>query len=328
MQSLGGKKAIPLCILEILKLDSDADHILTTKEIIEKLDKQYGVTAERKAVSRNIALLCDMGYDICLYEENGVGYYLREREFTEAELRMLIDSVLSSRFIPQRHAQQLIEKLKGLSTHRFAKRMQHVQGIAEWQHLRNDQFFFTLEMVDEAIDKGNSLQFVYNDYGMDGNLHPRRQDLYYFTPYQVVCCEGQYYAIGNSKGHANLSHYRLDLMTNVRIDGKGTPIKSLADYAGGLDIGKYTREHLYMFSGKPQTVVLQMPQSLAGNIVTKFGTAAVMKPVNQTEMQVTLTASVEGLRYWVLQYCRYCQVIAPQELREMVIGDIMAANGK
>ena len=50
------KKLLILQILDILRKHSDENHRLSQKEIAGLLEKEYGVTAERKAVKRNLIL--------------------------------------------------------------------------------------------------------------------------------------------------------------------------------------------------------------------------------------------------------------------------------
>ena len=94
MNSLEPKKLALLRILEILKKHSDYKHPLTQEEIANLLERDYGILIERKAISRNLSLLKEAGYDI---ESGRNGCYLNEREFEDSELRMLIDGVLCSK---------------------------------------------------------------------------------------------------------------------------------------------------------------------------------------------------------------------------------------
>ena len=64
MNSLEPKKLALLRILEILKKHSDIKHPLTQEDIIHRLKNDYGITLERKAISRNISLLREAGYEI------------------------------------------------------------------------------------------------------------------------------------------------------------------------------------------------------------------------------------------------------------------------
>ena len=58
------KKTLILNILDILRRYTDADHTLSQKDILDILEKEYEMKAERKAVRRNIQNLIDMGYEI------------------------------------------------------------------------------------------------------------------------------------------------------------------------------------------------------------------------------------------------------------------------
>ena len=98
-------------ILDILKRYTDENHRLSQKEIQDILANEYEMKADRKAIKRNLMNLIEFGYDINYSEsvrifkdkdgeefENVIlsDFYL-EREFTDSELRLLIDSVLFSK---------------------------------------------------------------------------------------------------------------------------------------------------------------------------------------------------------------------------------------
>ena len=51
-------------ILQILEQYSDFDHPLKQQDIIDYLEKDYGIVIERKAVGRNLSLLKEAGFDI------------------------------------------------------------------------------------------------------------------------------------------------------------------------------------------------------------------------------------------------------------------------
>ena len=112
---LQDKKSLNMLILEILKQYSDSDHRLTQMEIVDLLKNDYDVACTRQTVKNNLMLLEDMGYEISMRD----GIYLMERQFEDAELRMLIDSVLFSRTLSAEQAEELIEKLTGFGNKYF-----------------------------------------------------------------------------------------------------------------------------------------------------------------------------------------------------------------
>ena len=108
IMALEAKKTLIMRIYQILDEYSDEEHPLTQQNIIDILERDYDIPCERKAVGRNVSYLKEMGFDI---ESGANGTYLASRKLENAELRLLIDSVLSSRNVNSTHSEQLINKL-------------------------------------------------------------------------------------------------------------------------------------------------------------------------------------------------------------------------
>ena len=117
------KKMIVINILDILKRYTDENHRLSQREIMDILEREYDMKVDRKAVKRNLMNLIDFGYQVEYSEsirqgKNGeeeiifTDWYL-EKDFTDSELRLLIDSLLFSKHIPYSQCKALIEKLEG-----------------------------------------------------------------------------------------------------------------------------------------------------------------------------------------------------------------------
>ena len=83
--SLETKKTLIIRLYQVLYEYSDAEHPLTQSEIIDLLDKNYGVEAERKAIGRNVSCLMEMGVDIVMlscrktFRKFGATYSHRQR---------------------------------------------------------------------------------------------------------------------------------------------------------------------------------------------------------------------------------------------------------
>lgn len=63
---LQDKKVLNLLILEILEQYTDSEHRLTQLEIVDLLEKNYGVACTRQTIKNHLMLLEDMGYEIPL----------------------------------------------------------------------------------------------------------------------------------------------------------------------------------------------------------------------------------------------------------------------
>ena len=155
MYATGNKKMLNMLILEILKEYSDQDHHLTQQEIIKLLQLNYGMECDRRSVKANILSLKELGYEISMDD----GYYLMERDFEDAELRMLIDAVLFSNSMTTKQAKTIIEKLKKQSNRYFTAKVSHVSNLPELHHGDNTQLLYVLDTINDAISERKKIIF-------------------------------------------------------------------------------------------------------------------------------------------------------------------------
>ena len=87
-----------LYLMKILLEKSDENHFLSTAQLLEEL-RQYGIEAERKSIYGDIQALRIFGLDIELVPGRNGGYYIADRTFQLAELKLLVDSVQACKFI-------------------------------------------------------------------------------------------------------------------------------------------------------------------------------------------------------------------------------------
>lgn len=163
IMALEAKKTLIMRIYQVLDEYSDEEHPLTQQNIIDILERDYDVVCERKAVGRNISYIKEMGFDI---ESCSNGTYLASRKFENAELRLLIDSVLSSRNVNSTHSAQLIDKLISFGGQNFKSHVKHVYSVKEWDKSDNKAFFYNIDVVDEAIEQGKKSSSITTKSGL------------------------------------------------------------------------------------------------------------------------------------------------------------------
>jgi predicted DNA-binding transcriptional regulator YafY len=303
-----------MLILDILKEYSDADHRLTQQEIIRLLKSNYDMECDRRSVKNNILYLKELGYEISMDD----GYFLVEREFEDAELRMLIDSVLFSKQLTQKQAKDLIGKLQKQGNRYFSAKVSHISNLPDLQYADNKQMMYVLDAVNDAISKKRKIKFVYNRYGTDFKLHPKREAPYIVNPYQIVANNSHFYLIGNYDKYDDVSHYRLDKMTCVSIlDEKVKPQKEVKDFANGFHLPRHMAEHIYMFSGMSVQVKLRTDESMMNELVDWLGKDFRIKKLDEEgTIEVALHCNEDAMFYWALQYGPYVEILEPKSLRE------------
>lgn len=337
------KKLLIMNILDILRRYSDADHRLSQKDIIDILQTEYEMVADRKAIKRNLMNLIDFGYNLEFSEsvrrnkdgEEEVIYtdWYLERDFSDAELRLIIDSLLFSKHIPYSQCKELIEKIEGLSNRYFKSKVRHIRNLPVDQP-QNAELFYTIEILDEAIERNRQVVFHYGDYGTDKKLHLReRKDgkprEYLVNPYQMVATNGRYYLIANVERHDNISHYRVDHIRDIEItDTPAKPQRKVEGLENGLDLPKHMAEHVYMFAGESQRVIMRTTPGMAGELIDWFGSGVTFSDETETSVIAHVTANLQAMRFWALQYAPYVTVLAPQSLVDTVKEDLTLASEK
>lgn len=333
------KNMLVMNILEILKKHSDENHRLNQKDIIDLLESECQMTVDRKAVKRNLMNLIDSGYELeyketirtnkkgepeALYSD----WYL-VRDFTDAELRLLIDSLLFSKHIPYSQCKELIEKLKKLSSKYFEAKVKHIRNLPE-KMPNNKQIFYNIEILDEAISKGKKVEFQYNDFGTDKKLHPRMNEdevrKYIVNPYQMAATNGRYYLIANYDKYSNISHYRVDRISEIKILNE--PVKKQRDLSESINLPKHMAEHIYMFSGESERVTMRIDKHLVADVIDWFGKDVMFYEETEDSVMVCVMVNLRAMRYWAMQYVNHVEVLKPAKLREQIKNDLLAAVGK
>lgn len=333
------RKKLSFAILDILRQYTDENHKLSQNDIVELLEKDYDVKADRKSIKRNITSLLEMGYPIEFKEtlrmypnKDGVmeesyilsDFYL-ERDFTDAELRLLIDSLLFSKHIPYSQCKELVGKLEGLSNRYFKSRVRFIRTLPETAP-KNRELFYTIEIIDEAIANEKQIAFTYNEFGTDKKLHPKREREFVVNPYQMAAINGRYYLIGNYDKYNNIANYRLDRITDIRLlDTPVKPVKKVDGMKNGFYLPKHMAEHLYMFAGESVPVTFRMNKEILNDVIDWFGSEIAFMDETEDEVTARVTVNWNAMRYWAHQYCRHVRILTPADLTQTVKSDLQLA---
>lgn len=309
------KKVLNMMILEVLEQYTDRDHRLTQQKIVDLLEKNYGVPCTRQTIKNNLMLLGEMGYEISM--EGGI--FLKSRLFDNAELRMLIDSVLFSRTLSGEEAERLIKKLKALGNKYFHAKVKHVCHLPKLIHSDNKQVLLNLDVLSDAIEQERKVSFTYNSYGKDFQLHPRWKEPYIVNPYQMVANQGRYYLLCSYDTSNRLSHYRLDYMTKLEmLDEKVKPMDQMEDFVQGYSLPKHMAEHIYMFSGPSVQVKMRVSEHMIGALIDWFGKKFRIVQEEADKLIVSVACNKHAMRYWALQYGQYAEILEPESLRDEI----------
>ena len=319
-------KAALIYIYQILKNYSDKDHPLKQQDIIDKLEDEYNIGMERKAVKRNLTVLESTGAEIKYLK---TGCYLVGKPFKDAELRLLIDSVLCSKHISASQSKSLISRLADLSNVYFKYNINHIHTVEDWDKTKNEALFYNIEKIDEAIRKRRQIHYDYNKYGIDGKLHKSSQQ--YVSPYQIILHNQRYYLMAYSEHWGNMVYHRLDHMTNMMVtDKKAILLRDIKGYEGGLDYKRFATQMPYMYADDPKAIEFIADIEIMDQVVDWFGSSVKMREVkgDSSKIYVNVRVSPLAMKIWALQYLDHVEVVFPKSLREEIKESIKKAEGK
>ena len=344
------KKLLILNILDVLQKYTDENHRLSQKEIADILRNKYDMDVDRKAIRRNLLNLMDCGYNIeysetirevpvrdkgtgeivkdgktgkPVMEENALwsDFYLR-RDFTDGELRLLIDSLLFSRHIPYAQCKELIEKLENLSNIYFKSRTRYITTLPQ-DRTDNKQLFYNIDILDEAINKNRKVSFEYAEYHTDKKLHSKKKPdgsirEYIVTPYQMAAKEGKYYLICNYDKYDDISNYRIDRIQNIHIlDAKGKPFQDLK-WSGhqNLDLAEYMKEHVYMYSSENVHVKFRIVKPMITDVIDLFGKDVTFSDENEISVTVAAKTNERAMLQFAKNFAPDVEILQPERLRK------------
>ena len=306
-------KANMLCILHILEEYSDETHIISQKEINAKMEALYGRKADRRTVYGAIEALQEFGLDISTFKDNGEGYYLIDRKFSPAEIKLLIDAIYSCEYISPKQTKELLDKLRSFLSVHERKNYNYTNIIAPDKKSPNPEVFLNIEILDAAITEHKMVSFTYMDYDYDKKLKARRERPYIVSPYSLLCEGNHYYLVLIYQGQTTPSFYRVDMMKDIKILDQKIEISKKDAKLDSI------KKVVYAHTGELRSVTLHCDKGALRYVIEEFGNEIMIKENPDGSFNATFTTATEGLIYRALQYLQQVEVVSPKDVRDKII---------
>lgn len=232
-------------LLEFLRQETDMDHPATTNQIIKRMVEQ-GVSCDRKTLARDVALLNERGYEVMktrVGHENA--YYVEDRDFDVAELKLLIDAVQAASFVTEKKTEALVKKIAQLGGSHQAEILNGNLVRFNTRKHSNEQIYFNIFALEEAIQKQCKAIFLYYDLNENKEKIYRREGHHYvIEPIALVFLEDNYYVLSYDSRYDKVTTYRVDRMERIEIK-EDEPISERAKEK--INVGEYTEQTFKMY---------------------------------------------------------------------------------
>lgn len=307
-----------LRLLQLLETDSDAEHPISTPECIRLLKERWDIDAFRITIGRDMEALKMAGYDVQTIHSTQNKYYLGKRTFEQAELKLLIDAVASSKFITASKSKVLTDKLAAMANVHQAGDLKRNISLTERIKPRNEHIYEYIDIINQAINEKRKISFLYFTWTAAKRKRLKNGgEPYIFSPYTLTWNGDCYYMVGWSDKHEKVATFRVDRISE-------TP-KLLNDAAmkkpKGYSIADFSEKAFQLFDGERTEVTLLCHEDAMNSVLDHFGEKAKTRLVNDTQFLLTAEASLSPTFFsWIFQYEGKIRLLSPQNACEMMAG--------
>lgn len=258
-------------------------------------------------------------------------------DFSFDELDTIINALYFSKTVNEEERDRLIYKLAKLSSKRYQKKwfsenndrpvIKNIfQGIVNNNDASRTELKKNIALIQSAIDEKVKIQFIMNVYNAERELVPSWTDkkgkaiLRKVTPYHILVYNDRYYMLANYERYSNLSIWRIDLMSNVKLlEEAGRPKQEIKGMTNTWNGQEYMEQHLNMFYDDPVKVTLKVPNDHYTMMVDWFGNSFVKwRAIDEKYDMVLVTCSEAAMINWAMQYSGVVEVLGPKDVQDAI----------
>lgn len=266
-------------------------------------------------------------------------YY--NQEFSYDELDKIIESISLSDALDEKTAKKLIKKIKAeLGTVYYQEKSSSISKIEPELVVDSDYYRCNIKTIEEAIENNVKVTFYYN--GIDSEKKLERESLTkeIISPYYLVANKGKYYVVACKDSFMGknykkvMSLWRVDLMTEVRIEGKTNNVKgepaTRKEEVQNLPLkwsDDFHYSHLNMASDAPVDITFKILDLPRVDDISKtdkysytflfdtFGSRYEYRQTKSGDEFVTVHCSPSEMLNWALYYSDRVEIVEPEMLR-------------
>ena len=324
MPKSANQKLKLICLCRLLWERTDEDHPMTVAQLIAALE-EWDIHAARKSIYDDMEALRLMGLDVQCRKGRSPGWFLGERPFQLAELKLLVDAVQASRFITQRKSGELIGKLESLASVHQARQLQRQVYVDRRAKSMNESVYYSIDKLHSALSARRAVTFRYFEYNVKKEKVYRHEGRRYtVSPGGLIWDNERYYLVGFDHHSGEMRHYRVDRMSELAVTC--LPAEPAAQ---DLDVASYAQKHFGMFSGREGQVRLRCRSGLVGVMLDRFGGDVILVPDGEEHFTLTVPAVVSPqFLGWLFGLGDGVELLGPGWAREMLLEQLDAVGGR
>ncbi len=316
MSKQQGQKLKPLYLKRILEEYTDDNHGITMQRILELL-AMNGVKAERKSIYEDFEALEQFGCEVIAEKSRTTEYHLAGRQFELVELKLLIDSIQSSKFLPEDKTRSIIKKLQTLCSVYEAHSLQRQVLVTNRVKSMNKTPHYNLDAIHEAISTNKQISAKYFEYDMDKRRrYYKKGALYTLSPFALVYTDDNYYLFALEAGKEKIKAFRVDRMDSAAV----LPLERQESAAfAKIDMSAYTKYTFSMYGGEMEDVTMVFHRRLMNAVIDKFGRDVQVSKEDNDHFRITVPIAVSSQFFgWVFGLGKMARIVEPESVKQQM----------
>lgn len=302
-----------LYLKQFFEEKTDEDHPATMPEILAYLHAR-GVEAERKSIYTDLDALSDFGMDV-RKDERGKSYQWFDREFELPEVKLIIDSVASSKFLSEKKSDALIKKLGTLCSEHQRKELRRQVRVMGRAKSMNNSVLINVDQLHAAIAANTTVRFKYFHYNVRmERVYSRKGEVYEVSPWALLYDNDNYYLYAFVDGE--FRNYRVDRMASVE---QGTKERQGKEAFEKKDMPAFSKSTFGMFNGQEERVEMVFHNRMMDVVIDKFGKEVWLEKVDEWHFKISVPVAVSPQFFaWVFGLGNYVTITGPEHVKQQM----------
>lgn len=238
---------------------------------------------------------------------------MASREFELPELKLLVDSVQSSKFITHKKTMSLIKKIENLASVYEAQLLNRQVFVKNRIKTMNESIYYNVDAIHTGIANNRKIRFHYFEYTVEKERRFRRDKAWYvISPFALTWDDENYYLVAYDTEAGIIKHFRVDKMVDIEMTEEK---RDGQEAYAALDMAVYARKVFGMFSGEELSVKLRFENHLVGAVLDRLGRDVMLIADGDDYFTVRTDVVVSPQFFaWVAGFGSSAQIIAPDEV--------------
>ena len=306
-----------LLIREYIYNEASKEHPKNATHIRKFLRENYDIEATDRTIHTDIKRLRkDVGVPI-LYNPRRNGYYIAERQFSIAELRLLVDCIRNTDFITKDDEAFLIEKLKGLASAPDREVLARQLDEENRKRQTDNSVLKNVGLIVQAIEARKQISFNEIEYVAERSTHTAlTTETIFASPHRLIRKSGKYileYAFDFEDGDQIHLECDVALMDNIKITLRPSTYRKLE-----LKPGQMTEEEALEWAfGQKRAVTIRFRNDVLDEVINELDEEAILVPVDDYHFKTSMSVRIDNkFLSWLAGYDCYAKILAPQDVAE------------